>query len=99
MACFRTLKEQLNTRCPQLELREQEPMARHTSFHVGGPAALMALPATREEAVESDVKEIKADVKSLAARPGKRWEELINKLILVTATAIVTWLLSQVGIC
>ena len=51
MACFRTLKEQLNTRCPQLELREQEPMARHTSFHVGGPAALMALPATREEAV------------------------------------------------
>ena len=55
--------------------------------------------ATREEAVESDVKEIKADVKSLAARPGKRWEELINKLILVTATAIVTWLLSQVGIC
>ncbi len=51
MVCFQTLKEQLNTLCPQMDLRAQERMARHTSFRVGGPAALMALPATREEAV------------------------------------------------
>lgn len=25
-------------------------MSRHTSFHIGGPAALMALPKSREEA-------------------------------------------------
>ena len=51
MACFQTLKEQLNTLCPGMDVRLQEPMARHTSFRVGGPAALMALPASREEAV------------------------------------------------
>ena len=51
MTCFHALKEQLNILCPGLDIRMQEPMSRHTSFHVGGPAALMALPATREEAM------------------------------------------------
>jgi UDP-N-acetylmuramate dehydrogenase len=51
MGCFELLKEQLNTLCPQLDVRVDEPLERHTSFHIGGPAALMALPATREEAV------------------------------------------------
>ena len=51
MGCFDLLKEQLNTLCPQLDVRENEPLERHTSFHIGGPAALMALPATQEEAV------------------------------------------------
>lgn len=36
--------------CPELELRRNEPMARHTTFRVGGPAALMALPGTLGEA-------------------------------------------------
>ena len=47
------LKEQLNSRCPSLELRVREPMNRHTSFRIGGPAALMALPVSRKEAVEA----------------------------------------------
>ena len=51
MGCFDLLKEQLNTLCPQLDVRVNEPLERHTSFHIGGPAALMALPATQEEAV------------------------------------------------
>lgn len=50
MERFDLLKEQLNSLCPSLELRAREPMERHTSFRIGGPAALMALPATREEA-------------------------------------------------
>ena len=51
MGCFDLLKEQLNTLCPELDVRVSEPLERHTSFHIGGPAALMALPATQEEAV------------------------------------------------
>ena len=34
---------------PGLELRAEEPMSRHTTFRVGGPAALMALPRSAEE--------------------------------------------------
>ena len=45
-----TLEKQLHQSCPALDLRREEPLFRHTSFRVGGPAALMALPASREEA-------------------------------------------------
>lgn len=44
-ALYETLKQEL----PSLELRRGEPMARHTTFRVGGPAALMALPRGEEE--------------------------------------------------
>ena len=39
----------LHREVPGLELRRQEPMSRHTTFRVGGPAALMALPSGEEE--------------------------------------------------
>ena len=42
------LKRKLRSRCPDLELRENEPMSRHTTFRIGGPAALMALPKGEE---------------------------------------------------
>ena len=47
---FEQLHSALSAACPGLELRVDEPMSRHTSFRVGGPAALMALPKTVEEA-------------------------------------------------
>ena len=37
-------------RIPGLEVRENEPMKRHTTFRIGGPARLMALPRSRKEA-------------------------------------------------
>ena len=44
------LKKQLRARCPELELRVREPMWKYTTFRIGGPAALMALPRTTAEA-------------------------------------------------
>ena len=43
------LADRLGRELPELELRRGEPMSRHTTFKVGGPAALMALPRTEEE--------------------------------------------------
>lgn len=50
MERFEELEQLLTKRCPTLELRKNESMERNTSFHVGGPARLMALPRTKEEA-------------------------------------------------
>lgn len=47
---FEQLRDALRCRCPDLELREQESMARHTTFRLGGPARLMALPRTAAQA-------------------------------------------------
>ena len=44
------LRDALRADCPALELRENEPLAKYTTFRVGGPAALMALPRTEGEA-------------------------------------------------
>ena len=44
MTLLEGLEQELRRVCPELELRKNEPMSRHTTFRVGGPAALMALP-------------------------------------------------------
>ena len=41
--------QKLKSLCPGIELREQEPLRAHTSFQIGGPAALMAFPKTPGE--------------------------------------------------
>ena len=43
------LYDRLKARVPALELRREEPMSRHTSFQVGGPAPIMALPKNEDE--------------------------------------------------
>lgn len=50
MEDFARLQAELSRRCPELELRAAEPMFKHTSFRIGGPAALMALPRNEQEA-------------------------------------------------
>ena len=50
--------------------------------------------ATRQESVEGDVKEIKEDVKGLAARPGKRWDSIVSTLLAALAGAFAAWLIS-----
>ena len=47
---FSALATELKRTLPGLELREEEPMWGHTTFRVGGPARLMALPGSRKEA-------------------------------------------------
>ena len=49
MADLASLRDTLAQQLPSLALREGEPMSRHTTFRVGGPAALMALPSSPEE--------------------------------------------------
>lgn len=48
MTLLEGLERELRKTCPELELRKDEPMSRHTSFRVGGPVTLMALPKGEE---------------------------------------------------
>ena len=52
----------------------------------------VALFAQEQEYIKEDVKEIKADVKALTDKPAKRWESLVDKLLLVAAGAFLGWL-------
>lgn len=54
--------------------------------------------AVREERVESDVKEIKSDVKGLTGKPGKRWEALAEKAIWAVVAAVIAFILTRIGL-
>lgn len=54
--------------------------------------------AVREENVESDVKEIKSDVKTLTGKPAQRWESLVDKAIWAVCAAVIAYLLGRLGL-
>lgn len=61
-------------------------------------ASSMEVMAEKQERVADAVDELDGKVTALEAKPAKRWEELIGKLILVTVTAVVTWIFSRLGL-
>lgn len=54
--------------------------------------------AVREENVENDVKEIKNDVKSLTGKSAKRWDGLVDKIIMTVAAAVIGFILAKIGL-
>ena len=44
--------------------------------------------------LKDDVGEIKSDVKSLMAKPAKRWDGLVDKLLFVLAGAFIAWIVA-----
>lgn len=58
----------------------------------------VSLLAEREERMESDVKEIKSDVKTLAEKPAKRWESVVEKALLAVVAAVVAYFLGRMGL-
>lgn len=59
---FEWLQQELTRRCPGLEVRMNEPMSRHTSFRIGGPARLMALPKSAVQAKAAVLAAREADI-------------------------------------
>ena len=54
--------------------------------------------AQRLGEVENHVDEIKASVKTLEAKPGKRWESIVEKLIWLVVGGVIAAALAQAGI-
>ena len=54
--------------------------------------------ATKQEAIEANVSEIKEDVKSLKAIPGGKWEALVKAVVTAIVGALVGFALAHAGI-
>lgn len=48
--------------------------------------------ATDQDNMKNDITEIKSDVKVLAAKPAKRWDSIVDKVLYAIIGAFVTWL-------
>ncbi|MEG1987729.1 MAG: UDP-N-acetylmuramate dehydrogenase [Oscillibacter sp.] len=51
MDWFMELDREVKENLPDLRMTREEPMSRHTSFHIGGPAKRMAFPESGEQLV------------------------------------------------
>ena len=54
--------------------------------------------ADREARMEDDVKEIKENVNEMKEKPGKRWDGLVDKIILTIAAALVGFVIAHFGL-
>ena len=58
----------------------------------------VAVLAQRMGAVEGNVAEIRGNVRTLMDKPGKRWDSVVEKTLLVVVGAVVAWFLTQIGL-
>ena len=54
--------------------------------------------ATKEEQVETVVKEIKEDVKTLTNKPAKRWDNLVSDIVKLVVAAVVGFIFAKIGL-
>ena len=54
--------------------------------------------AVREEVVEDTVKKIDSKVESLASKPAKRWDNMINQIITIVVAALAGFILAKIGL-
>ena len=59
---------------------------------------LVTSMAQKQETMERDVGEIKAKIDVLAAKPGKRWDAIVDKILLGIVAAPVAHALVQLGL-
>lgn len=54
--------------------------------------------AAKQEQVETDVKEMKADVKILIGKPARRWEAMADKVVWAVLAAMIAFVLGRLGL-
>lgn len=54
--------------------------------------------AQKQKDMDGDMKEIKADIKTLTGKPAKRWESVVEKALLTAVAALVSWCLLKMSI-
>ena len=58
----------------------------------------VATIAQKQVDMDTDMKEVKADVKSIAGKPAKRWEGIVEKALLTAVAALMSWCMFKMGI-
>ena len=58
----------------------------------------VALMATEQKNMRSDLSEMKADIKSIKEKPSKRWDNAVEKICTLVIAAVVAWMLGQIGL-
>ena len=86
----------VEARCKSNSHRIDELEADNRALHQ--LATSVEVLATKQEAIEENVNEIKADVKSIKALPAGRWEGLVKALVSALVGGLVAYGLFRLGL-
>lgn len=48
--------------------------------------------------MRNDLTEMKDDVKQIKEKPARKWDTMVDKILLLIISAIVAWILGQIGL-
>lgn len=57
----------------------------------------VSVMAEKQDRMETDIGEIKTDVRTMAQKPAKRWESVVDKVLMVLVGAIATYAALKLG--
>ena len=86
----------VEARCKSNSHRIDELEADNRALHQ--LATSVEVLATKQETIEENVNEIKADVKSLKALPGSRWEAVVKGVIAALIAGLIGFALAKLGV-
>lgn len=86
----------VEARCKSNSHRIDELEADNKALHQ--LATSVEVLATKQETIEENVNEIKADVKSLKALPGSRWEAVVKGVITALIAGLIGFALAKLGV-
>lgn len=61
-------------------------------------ATSVAVMAEQLKTMNDSVDDLTGKVSALEGKPAKRWEGLVDKALLVVATAVITYMLARIGL-
>ena len=90
----------LFSRVAALEDEIERNKAAHKEFYekLEKSSTSVALIEQRLEQIKEDTAEIKSAVRSLEARPARRWEGLVDKALWSLCAAVIAFLLGRIGL-
>ena len=60
--------------------------------------ASVAAIAQKQQDMDNDVQEIKTEVKAINLKPAKRWESIVEKVLLATVGVLVAYMAVKLGL-
>lgn len=86
---------ELEERCKSNSRRIDELVAKQNNLE--RLTTTVEVLATRMNTFESTLTEVRTDVRSLNDKPGRRWDGIVEKVLMLVIAGVVAYVLTKIG--
>lgn len=87
---------ELEERCKSNSRRIDELVAKQNNLE--RLTTTVEVLATRMNTFESTLSEVRTDVRSLNDKPGRRWDGIVEKVLMLVIAGVVAYVLTKIGL-